>query len=124
MVERDQFQIIQEILRRAIAVADSGWLEMIIDYYVDDSQSVTLKSFLIEERGAIVERPLETVPDMDFWLRELRAHLSQSGKPRFTRCKLHVVSSTGKYEATYGYEDLDWDALLDPDWNFFPTKGK
>jgi len=38
-LELDQSQIIRDILHSAIAHAGDGWIEMIIDYHVDDSQS-------------------------------------------------------------------------------------
>ena len=121
VAELDQFQIIQEILGRATALAPRGWREMIIDFYVDPEQSATLKSYLIEKNGAVVEESLGYISDLDDLMRMLQKHLAQAGRPPFTRCKLHVKAN-GKYEATYGYDKVDWKALLNPDWNFFPTR--
>jgi hypothetical protein len=121
VVELDQFQIFQEMLRRSMAVAPPGWRELIVDFYVEEDQSATLKSYLIERNGAVVEESLGYVADLPFWMRKLQGHLAQAGRPPFTRCKIHLKSS-GQYESTYGYDKVDWDALLNPDWNFFPKR--
>ena len=121
MAELDQFQIIGEILRGSMAVAPPGWRELIIDYYVEGDDSCAVQSYLIEKNGAVVEESLDKIPQLNFWMEDLQKHLAQGGRPPFTRCKLHL-RSTGQYESTYGYDKLDWDALLSPDWNFFPKR--
>lgn len=121
MAELEQFQIIGEILSRSMAAAPPGWRELIVDYYVEGAQSCALGSYLIEENGAVVERSLDDIRDLNVWMEKLRRHLAQAGRPPFTRCKIHLKLS-GQYESTYGYDKVDWKALLNPDWSFFPKR--
>lgn len=120
-LELDQSQIIQEILLCAIAQAEDGWTEMIIDYHVDDSQSDFGNSYLIVENGEPKEKSLPCPHNLDGLMRKLRNHLAQAGRPPFTSCKMHVHSG-GKFEATYGYDEVDWDSLVLMDWHFLPKR--
>jgi Protein of unknown function, DUF600 len=119
--ELDQFQIVGEILRRSMGVAPPGWRELIVDYYIEGGNSCCVQSYLIEKDGKVVEKSLDDVPDLNVWMEKLQKHLAQAGRPPFTRCKIHLKSS-GQYESTYGYDKVDWKALLNPDWNFFPRR--
>ena len=121
MTDINQFQIIQEVVTRAIKVAETGWCEMIISYCIDESQSNFCNSYLIEKDGLIKEKPLPFVNSFDSLLRKLREHLAQAERQPFTKCKLHVTSD-GKYEVVYGYDAVDWNALLIPAWNFSPAQ--
>jgi Protein of unknown function, DUF600 len=119
--ELDEVQIIQEIVILAVSLAEKDWRELIINYSVEGAQSDFANSYLIEEGGSIKEKSLSSVYSMDVWLRKLRDYLARGGKQPFTSCKLHLRAD-GKYNMTYGYDKIDWDALLIGDWNFFPTK--
>ena len=121
MPEDTQFQIVQEIARRALSVAEGGWTELMVVYYVEGSQSAILKTYLVDEGGVTKEQALPYADGLDSWLRKLQTHLSQSGKQPFTKCKIHLWAG-GKFETTYGYEKVDWEDLITPDWNFFPKK--
>jgi hypothetical protein len=121
MAELDQFQIIGEMLNRAMAVAPPGWRELMIDYFVEGPNSCVIQTYLIEKNGAIVEKSLDDIRDLHVWMDKLQAHLAQAGRPPFTRCKIHLKAD-GKYESTYGYDKVDWKALVNPDWNFFPKR--
>jgi len=92
-----------------------------IDYFVEGPNSCVIQSYLIEKNGAIVEKSLDDIRDLHVWMDELQAHLAQAGRPPFTRCKIHLKAD-GKYESTYGYDKVDWKALVNPDWNFFPKR--
>jgi len=113
----DQFQIIQEIANRAISAAAPGWHELMINYYVDSDQSEFGNSYLITQDGVTREKSLPVAPDMDVWMRRLRTELAKGGQQPFTKCKLHLHAD-GKFDASYGYDPVDWDGLLTAGWNF------
>ena len=117
MESLDQFQIIKEVISRATAAAQSGWSEMIIDYHVEGGQSEFANSYLITINNAIYEKPLPLHNDLDIWMRRLRTELTRVGEVPFTSCKLHVHAD-GIFEASYGYDPVDWDALVTYGWNF------
>lgn len=112
----DQIGIIQEIVNRAVQATEPGWTELLINYHVDEEQSEFRNSYLVSRDGVLREKSLRVANDLDSWLR--RVELALAGRPPFTSCKLHV-GVDGKFEASYGYEAIDWDALLhDNGWNF------
>lgn len=117
MILPDQLQIIQEIVSRAISKAQPGWRELIINYHVEGGQSEFANSYLITVSSAIHEKPLPVPNDLDAWMRRLRAELTRAGEAPFTSCKLHAIAD-GKFEASYGYDPVDWDALVTAGWNF------
>ncbi|MFS2048877.1 hypothetical protein ACEN9J_11320 [Variovorax sp. Varisp41] len=119
MKDLDQFEIMQKIADSALSTIEAGWSELIVNYFVEDSRSGFVNSYLIKENGALVEKSLPVADDLDSWLRKLQTHLAQNQRPLFTRCKLHI-GANGKFDASYGYEKVDWDALLAPEWNFLP----
>lgn len=119
----DEFQIIQEILSDAMRVAEDPWHEIIINYYIEEWQCSYTNSYLVERNGVVKEESLADIEELDDLMRQLRSVLQRTGKPPFTHCKIHLRAS-GKYDADYGYDPVDWDALLVPDWNFFPAKKK
>lgn len=114
-----QFEIINRALQAVLDVLPPDWRELMVNYHVDDDESAVFNTVVVEKNGKLVEQSLPVVDDVDDLLRSLREHLAQSGKPAFTQCKIHVKAE-GQYEATYGYDRVDWDALLVPEWNFFP----
>ncbi|WP_233840392.1 immunity protein YezG family protein [Dyella sp. 2HG41-7] len=117
-VERmDQFQIIQEIAIRAISGAQPDWSELIILYHVEGGRSSFVNSYLVSQDGVVREKPARVSDDLDTWLRRLRAELARGGKQPFTSCKLHLCAD-GKFDASYGYEPVNWGELLIPSWNF------
>ncbi|WP_199100408.1 immunity protein YezG family protein [Dyella sp. ASV21] len=113
----DQFQIIQEIASRAISGTETGWTELMILYYVEEDHSMFSNSYLVAHDGVIRERSARVSNDLDGWLRKLRAELAQGGKQPFTSCKLHLRAD-GKFDASYGYDPVDWDGLITAGWNF------
>ena len=89
-----------------------------IVYHVEEGQSQFGNTYLVTIDGQTREKWLPPTNDMDDWLRKLRTELSQSGKALFTSCRLHVCAD-GRFDASYGYDPLDWDALTeDEEWNF------
>jgi hypothetical protein len=117
MNQYDQFQIIQEIANRAMSVAESGWSELMITYYVDGGQSEFGNSYLITKDGVTREKALPVSRDLDMWMRMLQGKLAEGGKRPFTLCKLHLHAN-GKFDASYGYDPVDWDGLVTSGWNF------
>jgi hypothetical protein len=121
--EVTQWSIIENILQEFMVAVSPGWQEIVIDYFVEDDRSGIMASYLIEENGEMKEKDLRIPSNFDFTMRELQEHLGQGGKPLFTRCTIQVLAD-GKYEAKYDYRKIDWDALLEPDWIFFPKMNK
>ena len=117
MVSPDQLQSIQEIVSRAISEAQPGLSELMINYHVEDGQSEFANSYLITTSSAIHEKSLPVPNDLNAWMRQLRNELTRAGEAPFTSCKLHVHAD-GKFEAKYGYDPVDWDALVTAGWNF------
>lgn len=117
-----QHDILMEALGPAMDIAPEGWIEMVIDFYVDGSQSCLLSSYAIERAEVIQEESLGSVEGLDYWLRQLRQHLAHADQHLFARCKIHVTAA-GQYNATYEYGEIDWDALLVPDWSILPLNG-
>jgi hypothetical protein len=113
----DQFHIIQEIASRAIAGVQPGWSELMILYFVEDGHSRFVNTYLVTQDGVTREKSARVSNDLDAWLRRLRAELAQGDKQPFTSCKLHLYAD-GKFDASYGYEPVDWDALVTAGWNF------
>ncbi len=121
MKEIGEFQIIQDILNDAMRVADDPWHAIIINYYVEKGQCSYTNSYLVERNGVVKEESLVDIENLDDLMRQLRKMLQQTDNQPFTNCKIHLRAS-GKYDVHYGYDPVDWDALLVPDWNFFPAK--
>ena len=113
----DPLQIIQDIVSGAICQAQPGWSELNIHYHVEGGQSELACSYLIAVGGAIHEKPLPAPNDLDARMRQLRAEQSGDGDAPFTSCRLHVRAD-GRFEASYGYDPVDWDALVTAGWNF------
>lgn len=113
----DQFKIIQEIANRAISAAESGWHELMITYHVEGGQSEFGNSYLITQDGLTREKALPFSHDLDVWMRRLQDKLAEGGKQPFTMCKLHLHAD-GEYDASYGYDRVDWDSLVTAGWNF------
>ncbi|NHZ44153.1 immunity protein YezG family protein [Massilia aquatica] len=122
MVDPDQFEIMQKIVDDALTGVESGWQELIITYHVDDEMSDFVSSYIVEEGGGIMEKSARMTHQMDRLLRELRKDLAQRGKPLFSRLRLHLFAN-GKFDTSYGYDDVDWPALFKKDWQFFPGSG-
>jgi hypothetical protein len=41
----------------------------------------------------------------------VRDNLAQAGRPKFTNCRIWMTAG-GKYEAKYGQDEVDWDAIV------------
>jgi hypothetical protein len=121
MNQTDQFEIINSILQTVFDVVPEEWLELMINYHIEETHSSMVNTVLVNKDGRVVEESLPFQYELDGLLIELQKHLAQAGKPEFTNCKIHVKSD-GHYETTYGYDKVDWDALLLPSWNFFPAQ--
>lgn len=113
----DAFEIVSEVLKSAMAEAPQGWRELMIRYFTDDAQSSQVVTCLVDRAGQLVEAPLPYDPELDGRLRALRAHLAPGGKGPFSEATLHLKAD-GDYEASYGYGPVNWDALVEPKWNF------
>ena len=113
----DQFSIISEVLTSSMAGAPEGWTELAVRYYVEGDRSAQVATCLVDGPDGVVEEALPYDPVVDTSMRRLRDHLAQAGRPPFTEAKLSLHAD-GQYNVDYGYEDVDWSALLQPSWNF------
>jgi len=117
--ELDQWQIAQEAVSFILENVESGWIELAVSYHVDDSQSELCGSYLINRSGTMTEKAITRFDGADAALRKLRLHLSQGGKAPFSSCQLRIKASDGACNISYGYEPIDWVALVtDSSWNF------
>lgn len=119
----DQFEIIQEIFEQAAAVPDDPWREIMIKYHTEPGRCNYTNTYLVERNGEVKEESLRNLRPLYTLMGRLQKALTQSGQQVFTHCRIHFRHS-GKYDIQYGYEPVDWDALLIPEWNFFPSKKK
>lgn len=119
MAFRDQTEIIQDILSDAIDVMADGWHELILNTFMEDTESLELHSYLVKEAGGLRELDLPDSDALARHLRELRNCLAQFGREPFTHCVIRLKAD-GTYEAKYEYGPVDWDAVAESDWNFFP----
>lgn len=90
-----------------------------ITYYVEENVSDFSSSYLINEREGVKEKPLLFDHNVRGLLRTLQECIARGGKQKFTSCKLHFWAD-GKFETTYGYEEVDWNSLIYLGSNFFP----
>lgn len=120
MSDETQFDIIQGITKHALGCIESGWVELVISYAVDDCQSDLMSSYLVDVNGKKVERTLATHPEiLDKSFRDLRRHLADSSGQPFSTCRLHVWAD-GRFDSSYGYDEVDWSALVRVNSNFAP----
>jgi hypothetical protein len=96
---------------------EPDWMALVIDYHVDETQSSLLGSYVTRSPEGLEEVGIVLPNDLDGLLRELRESLPDGDVRVFSRCKFRL-SRDGAFEAQYSYEEVDWDALLVPDWNF------
>ena len=120
MTERDQFQIIQDVLQYALGYTEKNYKQLVINFYIREGWSTCKASYLIEKNGVDVEVYISEVANLDpidAWLRELRNHLGQLHPQLFTRCRIHVTEDH-RYEARYSYDPVDLASTMPPPPNF------
>lgn len=115
--DSNQFELVEAIVRYAISVVDPGWIEIVMNYSVDETQSDFLNSYLAGEGGRVVEKALAYSDGLEGLFTRLREHLAQLGGDLFSTCWIQV-SNDGRYQTKYGYEPVDWDALTEVSSNF------
>lgn len=106
-----QNEIFQKIGEIALSVVEDGWSDIVINYEVENDQSRFSNTYLVGSQDEAVEKSLPYVFELELKMRDLQEHLSQQGKELFSSCRLHI-SSSGSFEAKYGYEKVDWDDLV------------
>gem|GEM_PF-5643054 len=116
MRELDQFEIIQEALSYAWGCAEEGLKELRVEIHAEDHHQHLAASYLVERNGLDKVVGLLGVRGFDDmkvmkWLMMLRDNLAQAGGQKFTSCRIWMTAD-GKYEAKYGYDPIDWDALV------------
>jgi len=113
---RIQQEIFQELVSSVVNAIPEEWIEFIIAYKVDDTQSGQINTYLTKQEGVFIEKSiLAYIPEIDKCLRELRDQLSSGGKEPFSRCKVHLKSD-GEFSADYSFDPIDWE--VKGDWNF------
>lgn len=111
MLEDNQFSIIEKIIIDAIQGTEPGWSRLVISCYMDENQSNFFNTYLIESDGVMVERSLPYSDNLDPFFRELRSVLGVQKGEFFSSCRL-LVESTGQYDASYRYDELNWEAIF------------
>jgi hypothetical protein len=122
---KDQTELFQPILDSVSPLLESGWIELVLDYYVDEEQSDLAGSYLIRTATGLEEVVIVAPPVLDGLLRKLRAGLPGRSQGPFSHCKLRVYRGDGSFKADYTYDAVDWNKLLTASsWNFpeAPTK--
>jgi hypothetical protein len=87
-----------------------------IEFHVEDYEDQLSASYLVERNGVDAEVGLLEVREFDSmkirkWLMLVRDNLAQAGRPKFTNCRIWMTAG-GKYEAKYGQDEVDWDAIV------------
>ena len=109
--DRTQVEIVQNILGSLLANIRDGWKELVVTYHVDEAQSESQCSYIIDVDGKATETFLRPAANFDSLMRELRHHLSHAGQEAFSKCRLHFFAD-GRFDAKYEYGAVDWRALL------------
>ncbi len=117
MAERTQTEIIQNIVDSALSKIQDGWTELVINYSIEGGRSNFQNSYLIEVDGKPTEKYLPSADQLDTLMRELRDHLAQAGREKFSTCRLHLWAD-GRFDSKYGYAPVDWRALFKAKGNF------
>ena len=117
MTERTQIEIVQDIVDSALSRIQNGWLELVVNYCVEGGQSNFQNSFLIDVDGRRTEKYLPSTDQLDTLMRELRDHLAQADREKFSKCRIHL-GADGRFDASYGYDAVDWDSLFKAKGNF------
>jgi hypothetical protein len=113
-----QFGMISRMLDVVLDEAPPDWHELMINFYVENGHTAFVNSVVVDkEGGGLMEDSLPAMFELVELMGELRQHLAQGGRPEFTQCRLHVKAD-GRYEASYGHDAVDWNALIEPEWNF------
>lgn len=110
MSNENQFSIIKEIVDEAVLGVKEGWLALVISCYIDDKQSDFFNTYLIKEEGSLVEKSLPFSDSVVPLFRRLRSLLTNPNGEEFSGCRL-FLDSNGKFDASYSYDALDWDAI-------------
>ena len=122
---RDPTELFQGVFDSLSPLLEPGWIELALDYHVDDAQSDLAGSYLIRKGSGLEEVAILAPHAVDSLLRELRASApGHLGQP-FSRCKLRVSQGDGAFKVDYAYDAIDWTKLLTAsNWNFTeaPTK--
>lgn len=122
---KDPNELFQAILDRVSPLLEPGWIELVLDYHVDEGQSDLAGSYLCRTASGLEEVAIVSPPALDGLFRELRASLPGGSQRPFSHCTLRVSRGDGSFKADYTYDFVDWTELLtSSNWNFTeaPTK--
>jgi len=122
---KDSTELFQPILDSVSPLLEPGWIELVLDYYVDEGQSDLAGSYLIRTASGLEEVAIVAPPALDGPLRELWAGLPCRSQRPFSHCKFRVSRGDGSFKADYAYDAVDRNELFTASsWNFpeAPTK--
>ena len=114
----DPARIPQVIFDAVSPLLEPEWVELIVDYSVDETQSDMAASYSLQRDGRLEEVAILLPHVVDGLFRALRDSLSDRATQAFSACRYRVTRS-GSFEASYSYDKVDWDDLLARSgWNF------
>ncbi|MDN6887859.1 hypothetical protein QMO14_30230 [Variovorax sp. CAN2819] len=114
----DPARIPQAIFDAVSPLLEPEWVELIVDYSVDETQSEIAASYSLQRDGRLEEVAILLPHVVDGLFRALRDSLPDRATQAFSACRYRVTRS-GSFEASYSYEKVDWDdQLARSGWNF------
>jgi hypothetical protein len=113
----DPTDIFQAIFDSISHLLEPDWDALCIEYRVDETRSSFVGSYVTRAPAGLEEVSIAMPDGLDEVFRELRQNLLGGNRQRFSGCKFQI-SRDGAFDAKYSYDDIDWDQLLIPTWNF------
>ncbi|WGT61994.1 hypothetical protein [Variovorax paradoxus] len=114
----DPARIPQAIFDAVLPLLEPEWIELIVDYSVDETQSDMAASYSVQKDGHLEEVAILLPQVVDGLFRALRDSLPDRATQAFSTCRYRVTRS-GAFETEYSYSKVDWDGLLARSgWNF------
>ena len=107
----DPARIPQAIFDAVSPLLRPEWVELIVDYTVDETQSDMAASYSVEKDGHLEEVAILLPQVVDELFRVLRDSLPDRATRAFSTCRYRVTRS-GSFEAEYFYDKVDWGSLL------------
>ena len=114
----DPARLPQAIFDAVSPLLGPEWVELIVDYSVDETQSDMAASYSVQKDGHLEEVAILLPQVVDGLFRDLRDSLPDQATRAFSTCRFRVTRS-GSFETEYSYDKVDWDGLLARSgWNF------
>lgn len=112
-----EVQAIQQVVDCVTSRIDPDWQAFAVRYHVDGGHSQSGVSFLVDRAGSPTEVGIAAPSILDDAMRQLRSAVPGPADQRFSRCDLKVTRD-GRFTTHYGYDPVDWDAVMAGSWLF------